>query len=70
MYEDIYLNALNKVIIPVLQLGSSVYHQLANASKHNITGNFWQQTKAYGQSYGLTNIPNTYSIRQILKNIW
>ncbi|WP_418895206.1 type ISP restriction/modification enzyme [Limibacterium fermenti] len=24
MYEDIYLNALNKVIIPVLQLGSSV----------------------------------------------
>lgn len=25
MYEDIYLNALNKVIIPVLQLGSSVY---------------------------------------------
>jgi hypothetical protein len=49
---------------------NATYHQLANASKHNITGNFWQQTKAYGQSYGLTNIPNTYSIRQILKNIW
>jgi transposase-like protein len=24
LYEDIYLNTLNKVIIPVLQLGSSV----------------------------------------------
>ena len=33
MYEDIYLNALNKVIIPVLQQGSSIQMTLKKERK-------------------------------------
>ena len=44
--------------------------QLSTASKYSISGNFWMEARKFSMNYGLTTYPNTYSLKQILNNIW
>jgi RHS repeat-associated protein len=45
--------------------------QLLSANKFNITGNLWLEARRFSSSlYGLNTHPNTFSIWQLMYNIW
>ncbi len=45
--------------------------QLLSANKYNISGNLWLEARRFSRTlYGLNTHPNTFSVRQLIYNIW